>query len=74
MRRFEEMRAIEKENVSLKDALETRRLVERAKGLLMDTHGLSESAAFRRIQKLAMDRRKSMKEIAEAIILAREIT
>ena len=72
--RFEEMRAIEKENVSLKDALETRRLVERAKGLLMDTHGLSESAAFRRIQKLAMDRRKSMKEIAEAIILAREIT
>ena len=72
--RFEEFRAIEKENADLKNTLETRRLVERAKGLLMDTQGLSESVAFRRIQKLAMDRRKSMKEIAEAIILAREIT
>ena len=72
--RFEEFRAIERENADLKNTLETRRLVERAKGLLMDTQGLSESVAFRRIQKLAMDRRKSMKEIAEAIILAREIT
>lgn len=72
--RFQELRAIEEENANLKDTLETRRLVERAKGLLMDTQGLSESEAFRRIQKLAMDRRKSMKEIAEAIILAREIS
>ena len=72
--RFEELRAMERENVNLKETLETRRLVDRAKGILMDTQGLSEGAAFRRIQKLAMDRRKSMKEIAEAIILAREIT
>ncbi len=72
--RFAELRAIEQENVDLKETLETRRLVERAKGLLMDRQGLSESAAFRRIQKLAMDRRKPMKEIAEAIILAHEIT
>ena len=72
--RFEELRAMERENVNLKETLETRRLVDRAKGLLMDTQGLSEGAAFRRIQKLAMDRRKSMREIAEAIILAREIT
>lgn len=72
--RFEEFQAIEQENADLKNTLETRRLVERAKGLLMDTQGLSESVAFRRIQKLAMDRRKSMKEIAEAIILSREIT
>ena len=72
--RFEELRAMERENVNLKQTLETRRLVDRAKGILMDTQGLSEGAAFRRIQKLAMDRRKSMKEIAEAIILAREIT
>lgn len=72
--RFEELRAIEQENANLKQTLETRRLVDRAKGILMDTQGLSESAAFRRIQKLAMDRRKSMKEIAEAIILSREIS
>ena len=72
--RFDELRAMERENVNLKETLETRRLVDRAKGLLMDTQGLSEGAAFRRIQKLAMDRRKSMREIAEAIILAREIT
>ena len=65
---------MERENVNLKETLETRRLVDRAKGILMDTQGLSEGAAFRRIQKLAMDRRKSMREIAEAIILAREIT
>ena len=72
--RFAELRAIEQENVDLKETLETRRLVERAKGLLMDRQGMSESAAFRRIQKLAMDRRKPMKEIAEAIILAHEIS
>jgi AmiR/NasT family two-component response regulator len=71
--RYQEMRVIEQENQNLKEALETRRLVERAKGILMDKHGLSEADAFRRIQKLAMDRRKTMKEIAEAIILANEI-
>ena len=72
--RFNELREIELENVNLKETLETRRLVERAKGMLMDAQGLSEKAAFRRIQKLAMDRRKPMKEIAEAIILADEIS
>ena len=72
--RFAELREIELENANLKETLETRRLVERAKGLLMDSQGLSERAAFRRIQKLAMDRRKPMKEIAEAIILANEIS
>ena len=72
--RFAELKAIELENVNLKEALETRRLVDRAKGMLMDSQGLSEAAAFRRIQKLAMDRRKPIKEIAEAIILANEIT
>lgn len=72
--RFAELKAIELENADLKDALETRRLVDRAKGMLMDSQGLTEAAAFRRIQKLAMDRRKPIKEIAEAIILANEIT
>ncbi|MDE2816487.1 MAG: response regulator [Chloroflexota bacterium] len=72
--RFAELKAIELENADLKEALETRRLVDRAKGMLMDSQGLTEAAAFRRIQKLAMDRRKPIKEIAEAIILANEIT
>lgn len=72
--RFAELREIEMENDNLKETLETRRLVERAKGMLMETQGLSERAAFRRIQKLAMDRRKPMREIAEAIILASEIS
>ncbi len=74
MARYAEMRTIERENADLKEALTPRRLVERAKGILMDKHGLSEAEAFRRIQKLAMDRRKTMKEIAEAIILAHEIS
>lgn len=56
-----------------KEALETRRVVERAKGVLMDRHGLREQEAFRRIQKLSMDSRKSMREIAEAILLAQQI-
>ena len=58
---------------SLKDALETRKLIERAKGVLMETHGLRESEAFHRIRKTSMDARKSMKEVAEAILLAHEM-
>jgi len=70
--RFEEFRTLEKEVEDLKEALETRKLVDRAKGILMDTQGLTEAAAFRRIQKMSMNTRKPMKEIAEAIILAHE--
>jgi len=49
--------------------LETRKLVERAKGILMKQDGISEEEAFRKIQKQSMDLRKSMREIAEAIML-----
>jgi signal transduction protein with GAF and PtsI domain len=52
------------------EELETRKAVERAKGILMKQEGLSEEGAFRRIQKYSMDSRKPMREIAEAIILA----
>ena len=68
--RFREFEALRKENADLKRAIESRKLVERAKGLLMEREGLSESEAFRRIQKASMDRRKSMAEVAEAILLA----
>ena len=70
--RFTEFRELEKEVDSLQDQLETRKLVDRAKGILMDTQGLAEADAFRRIQKMSMNTRKSMKEIAQAIILTHE--
>lgn len=70
--RFSEFRALEKEVGDLKLALETRKLVDRAKGILMDVQGLNEAEAFRRIQKMSMNTRKPMKEVAEAIILAHE--
>ncbi len=72
LRRWNEFRDLEKEVEDLKEALETRKLVDRAKGILMDTQGLSEADAFRRIQKTSMDQRKPMKEVAEAIVLAHE--
>ena len=71
--RFREFRALEKEAANLRDTLETRKLVERAKGILMDSQGLREADAFRKIQKLSMNTRKSMREIAEAILLAHEV-
>jgi len=70
--RFRELQALEKELGDTRTALETRKLVDRAKGALMDRHGLKEDEAFRRIQKLSMDSRKSMREVAEAILLARQ--
>lgn len=72
--RFSEFRALEREVASLGDALETRKLVDRAKGILMDTQGLSENDAFRRIQKMSMNNRKSMRSVAEAIILAHQVS
>ncbi|MBU0881309.1 MAG: GAF and ANTAR domain-containing protein [Candidatus Omnitrophica bacterium] len=53
----------------IQEELESRKAIERAKGILMHQQGLSEDEAFRRIQKQSMDIRKSMREIAEAIIL-----
>jgi AmiR/NasT family two-component response regulator len=70
--RFREFRALEKQLGDSREALETRRVVERAKGVLMDTLGLREAEAFRRIQKLSMNNRKSMREIAEAILLGQQ--
>ncbi|HYI25490.1 MAG TPA: response regulator [Thermomicrobiales bacterium] len=71
--RFDEFRTLEREVGDLKEALETRKLIERAKGILMETHGLREAEAFHRIRKTSMDARKSMKEVAEAILLAYEM-
>ena len=57
----------------IQEELETRKAVERAKGILMREEGLTEEDAFRRIQKYSMDRRKPMKEIAEAIIMMQDM-
>ncbi|MFP3895661.1 MAG: ANTAR domain-containing response regulator [Anaerolineales bacterium] len=70
--RFAEFRELEKEVDDLQDQLETRKLLDRAKGILMDRQDLSEAEAFRRIQKMSMNTRKPMKEIAQAIILTHE--
>jgi signal transduction protein with GAF and PtsI domain len=61
------------EKLAAQDALETRKAIERAKGLLMKHRHMTEEGAFREIQKQSMDHRKSMKEISEAIILAQNM-
>ncbi|HMK62637.1 MAG TPA: response regulator, partial [Acidimicrobiales bacterium] len=73
--RFEEQRAIEEEAArlsdevaSLEDKLETRKQVDRAKGVLMDKHGMGEAEAFSFIQKTAMDRRARMQDVAKEVI------
>jgi AmiR/NasT family two-component response regulator len=73
MARYQEFLEMDKAITDLKETLDTRKLVERAKGVLMDTQGLKEAEAFRKIQQLSMNTRKSMKEIAQAILLANEI-
>jgi two-component system, response regulator PdtaR len=71
--RFNEFRAMETKVKDLEEALATRKVVEKAKGVLMEKHKLSESEAFKRIQRLSMNNRKTMREVAEAILLAEEL-
>jgi two-component system, response regulator PdtaR len=66
--RFAELRALEQEVHSLEEQLTTRRIVERAKGLLMDRHHLSESDAFSFIQQSAMRQRAKMRVVAEQVL------
>lgn len=70
MARYEEVKDLEGKVKELEERFETRKLVDRAKGILMDSQGLTEAQAFRRIQKLSMDKRIPMKEIAKTIIEA----
>ena len=66
--RFAEIRALDTEIGTLRERLEVRKLLDRAKGLLQSEHGLSEPEAFRWIQKTSMDRRLTMRTVAEAVI------
>ena len=70
MSRFQEFMSLEQELEDLKTSLEARKLLDRAKGVLMDAHGLTESEAYRRIQQYSMAKRKSIKEVAQAIVAA----
>jgi two-component system, response regulator PdtaR len=66
--RFKEMQALEAEVRGLEEQLETRRLVDRAKGMLMDEHGMAEAVAFSFIQRNAMRQRVTMRVVASQVI------
>ncbi|MDO4203526.1 MAG: response regulator [Selenomonadaceae bacterium] len=68
--RWQEMKELEQELEETKDSLELRKTLDRAKGILMDAHNISESEAYRRIQRYSMMKRKTIKEVAEAIVRA----
>ncbi len=66
--RYQQIGALEDEVADLAERLETRKILDRAKGILNDTMGLTEPEAFRWIQKASMDRRLTMREVAQTII------
>ncbi|GAA6122521.1 response regulator [Bifidobacterium psychraerophilum] len=68
MSRYDQINALRDEVTDMKARFEARKRVDRAKGLLMENMGLSESEAFRWIQKTSMDRRLTMQEVADAVI------
>ena len=68
MSRFDELVTLEAEVVDLRDRLETRKLVDRAKGILQARYGLDEAAAYRWVQRTSMDRRMTMRQVAELVV------
>ncbi len=66
--RFRELVALSEQTESLSDQLETRKLVDRAKGVLMDAHSMAEQDAFRFLQTTAMSKRLQMKDVAEKVL------
>lgn len=71
-RRFEQFLALQLEAANLRQALEDRKIIERAKGLLMKKASLDEGEAFRRLQRLASDRNKKLVDVAQMLITAEE--
>jgi response regulator NasT len=71
--KFAEFQGIRSEAENLKEALEVRKLIERAKGILMQRSNLSEPEAFKKMQRISQNSRKPMKEIAQEILRADEI-
>lgn len=71
--RFQELRSLTTENASLRQTLENRKIIEKAKGVLMKKHRWSEAEAFRRIQKAAMNQRLQMVEVARSVLSGQEV-
>ncbi len=71
--RFDEMRKLHTENATLQQNLQNRKLIERAKGVLMKRHRWSEADAFRRLQRGAMNRRMTMIDLAQAVLNGKNI-
>jgi two-component system, response regulator PdtaR len=74
MRRFEQFQTLRQEATDLRKALEDRKAIERAKGVLMKRAGVDEVEAFRRLQKLATDKRAKLIEIARMILAVEEVS
>lgn len=72
MRRFEQFEALRKEAADLRQALEDRKVIERAKGILMKRTQLDEQEAFRRLQKLASEKSRKLVDIAQMVLVAEE--
>jgi two-component system, response regulator PdtaR len=72
MRRFEQFQELRQEAADLRQALEDRKVIERAKGILMKKTGLDEASAFRRLQKLASDKNLKLVEVARILLTAEE--
>ena len=70
--RFGDIQELEAQIARLKETLELRKLVERAKGILMELHGLNEDIAYKKLQQYAMNKRKGIKEVAQAVIKSYE--
>lgn len=68
--RFAELKKLSSELENLKESLETRKLLDRAKGILMTAHGMTEQEAYRKMQQFSMAKRITLKELAESIIAA----
>ncbi len=71
--RFKEHEALLRDNADLKEQLKTRKIIEKAKGILMRKYSVNEKEAFRKIQKASMNKHVAMKEIAESIIMASDL-
>lgn len=70
--RFKEIKDFSDELGSLQDALDNRIILDRAKGILMDSHGLKEDEAYKKLRQYAMNKRLSLKEVAKIVIKAKE--
>ena len=68
--RWQEMQSLEEELFAMRDSLETRKLLDRAKGILMQAHNISEAEAYRRMQRYSMEKRVSLKEVASSVVKA----